>query len=91
MDENEIRKNARDYTRDAVCCVKDAFRWTFMSGDYTNASLLFSALDDLKIACENMGESERIWKRGETKEETVTALEEALRLTEKALTMLKRS
>ena len=62
-----------------------------MAGDYANASLLFSALDDLKIACENMGESEKIWKRNATKEETVTALEEALELTEKALTLLKRS
>lgn len=91
MDEKEIRKNARDYTRDAVYCVNDAFRWTFMSGDYATASLLFSALDDLKIACENMGESEKVWKRSATKEETVVALEEALSLTEKALTMLKRS
>lgn len=91
MDENEMRKNAKEYTKDAVCCVKDAFRWTFMSGDYENASLLFSALDDLKIACENMSESEKVWKRNETEEETVAMLEEALELTEKALTLLKRS
>ena len=91
MDENEIRKIAKEYAEDAVCNVNDAFRWAFMSGDYENASLLFSALDDLKIACENMGESEKIWKRNETEEETVAMLEEALMLTEKALVLLKRS
>ena len=91
MDEKEVRKNARDYTRDAVYCVNDAFRWAFMAGDMENASLLFSALDDLKIACENMGESEKVWKRNETEEETVAMLEEALMLTEKALVLLKRS
>lgn len=91
MDDSEIRKIAKEYAKDAVCNVNDAFRWAFMAGDYENASLLFSALDDLKIACENMGESEKVWKRNATKEETVTALEEALELTEKALALLKRS
>lgn len=91
MDEKEAKENAEGYVKDAIAVTEDAFRWTFCAGDYESAKLVFEALDSLKIAHENLSESERMWKRESTRKEAIDALRKAERLAGEALSLLERS
>lgn len=80
MNEEEkkiIKENARDYTKDAIFCVNDAFKWVFKSGDYECSRLVFEALESIKIAFANMSECDKIWNKPSTRKETLELLKMA--------------